>query len=151
MSYTQIQKIISSSPGVNNHFGTNVVIDGYYAAVSEPTISTTWLYKRNLDGDWESRVDGGLSVDGDSLAMYGNYLVIGDVSAGTVSIYNKDTTSDTVFGGSIANTVALSPKHAIIPSANVINFFMILLNNYFFYDSLIFLRICSYMSSPTIP
>jgi len=121
MSYSQIEKKMSPSSGADYNFGTSVVIDGYFAAVGEPSNTKTYLYKRSINGTWESMIPGGISMRGNSLAMYGDYLVVGDTVSREVKIYNKNTTADNPlqtkaeasipgFGGS----VAISENYLII-------------------------------------
>jgi hypothetical protein len=121
MAYTQIQKLSSPSPVIDNNYGSYVIIEGYHAVVSELNGSKVWLYKRDLSGSWESRISGGIAVAADSLSINGDHIVAGDSTAGSIYIYNKDVTSDTSLGsfGPVAgedygSSVAISENYIVV-------------------------------------
>jgi hypothetical protein len=126
MAYSQSQKIDSPSPVINGNFGSVVVVDEQYAAISQPLSVKTFLYRRDTEGQWQSRISGGIGRRGSSLFIYGNHLVVGDSVVGDVSVYDKETTTDTpivTFTGLAASrygaSVAMSENYIVVGAPGV--------------------------------
>jgi len=118
MAYTQIQKIENPVPSASDQWGVRSVVDGYHMIVARGASSSTEVYKRDIDGVWQSQG----SVSGNSgLSMYGNYFTVARSSSQNLDIYNKDsitsvlqTLNEITGTATFGNSVAISENYIVV-------------------------------------
>ena len=133
----ETQKIVASAEPASDNFGSSVAISGNYAIVGangdDTRRGSAYIFEKDTDGSWnevQKIVANNRTLNdlfGESVAINGNYAIVGAYynGAGSAYIFEKDTdgswnqvqeieASDKADGDQFGFTVAISGNYAIV-------------------------------------